>query len=97
MIRLEIADDFEQFVRIQVHRDELGAWSDAFPHSRGSIRLTLEELDEFFEKYIELVNRYKRPESQTPPEARTVLTRFFAFPAPPSEETSDGALGEEAG
>ncbi|MEU5881426.1 helix-turn-helix domain-containing protein [Spirillospora sp. NPDC047279] len=90
MARLEIADDFEQFLRFQVQRDTLGAWSDAFPHSRGSIRITLEELDDFFEEYIQLVKRYKRSDADTPPGARTVLTRFFAFPAP----TEEGSVSE---
>jgi hypothetical protein len=61
---------------------EADPWVDAFPYSRGSIRLTLPELRAFFEEYIALLNRYKRPEADTPPGARTVLTRFLAFPAP---------------
>ncbi|MCT9109977.1 helix-turn-helix domain-containing protein [Streptomyces mirabilis] len=61
---------------------EADPWVDAFPYSRGSIRLTLPELRAFFEEYIALLNRYKRPEVDTPPGARTVLTRFLAFPAP---------------
>ncbi|MGW7073720.1 ArsR/SmtB family transcription factor [Streptomyces sp. NPDC054871] len=61
---------------------ELGEWADAFPYSRGTIRLTLPELHEFFEEYIALLNRYKRPDAETPADARTVLTRLLAFPAP---------------
>ncbi|MFD6433624.1 ArsR/SmtB family transcription factor [Streptomyces venezuelae] len=57
-------------------------WADALPYSRGTIRLTLPELREFFEEYIALLNRYKRPDADTPDGARTVLTRFLAFPAP---------------
>ncbi|GGV61431.1 transcriptional regulator [Streptomyces longisporoflavus] len=64
-----------------------GEWADAFPYSRGTIRLTLPELREFFEEYIALLNRYKRPEAETPADARTVLTRLLAFPAP--EPTDD--------
>jgi DNA-binding transcriptional ArsR family regulator len=79
---LELADDFEQFRAFQERRDDLGEWADAYPSSRGSIRLTLDEFRDFFEEYIGLLNRYKRPDDATPPEARTVLTRFFAFPAP---------------
>ncbi|WP_308460894.1 hypothetical protein [Streptomyces finlayi] len=55
---------------------------DAFPYSRGSIRLTLPEPRAFLEEYIALMNRYKRPDAATPPGARTVLTRLLAFPAP---------------
>ncbi|MEU5688421.1 ArsR/SmtB family transcription factor [Streptomyces venezuelae] len=57
-------------------------WADALPYSRGTIRLTLPELREFFEEYIALLNRYKRSDADTPDGARTVLTRFLAFPAP---------------
>ncbi|MBT2511178.1 helix-turn-helix transcriptional regulator [Streptomyces sp. ISL-98] len=72
---------FEQVQRESADAD-LGEWADGFPYSRGSIRLTLPEFREFFEEYIALLNRYKRPDAETPPEARTVLTRLLAFPAP---------------
>lgn len=89
---LELADDLEQFRAFQERRDDLGEWADAYPSSRGSIRLTLDEFRDFFEAYIRLLNRYKRPDDATPPAARTVLTRFFAFPAPvtdPQETEQD--------
>jgi hypothetical protein len=74
------AADLELFEQLQ--RDAADEpWADAFPYSRGTIRLTLPELREFFEEYIALLNRYKRPEADTPADARTVLTRFLAFPA----------------
>ncbi|MEV0494865.1 ArsR/SmtB family transcription factor [Streptomyces atratus] len=68
----------------QLQRDsgERGEWADAFPYSRGSIRLTLPELRAFFEEYIALMNRCKRSDADTPPGARTVHTRLLAFPAP---------------
>lgn len=65
-------------------------WTDALPYSRGTIRLTLPELHEFFEEYIALLKRYQRPGTDTPPEARTVLTRLLAFPAAPHTDTTDG-------
>ncbi|WP_369216015.1 ArsR/SmtB family transcription factor [Streptomyces flavofungini] len=64
-------------------------WADAFPFSRGTIRLSLPELRDFFEEYIALLNRYKRPDSDTPADARTVLTRFLAFPAPRDHPRDD--------
>ncbi|MEU2739821.1 helix-turn-helix domain-containing protein [Streptomyces sp. NPDC007095] len=78
---------FEQMQRLRTQgvdgeAGETDPWVDAFPYSRGSIRLTLPELRAFFEEYIALLNRYKRPEADTPTGARTVLTRFLAFPAP---------------
>ncbi|WP_328493593.1 helix-turn-helix domain-containing protein [Streptomyces sp. NBC_00414] len=74
------AADLELFEQLQQHAVD-GPWADAFPYSRGTIRLTLPELRAFFEEYIALLNRYKRPEADTPADARTVLTRFLAFPA----------------
>ncbi|MER5429113.1 helix-turn-helix domain-containing protein [Streptomyces sp. NPDC002588] len=76
------AADLDLFERLQREAADGDPWADAFPYSRGSIRLTLPELREFFEEYIALLNRYKRPESETPPGARTVLTRLMAHPAP---------------
>ncbi|MEU7583050.1 helix-turn-helix domain-containing protein [Streptomyces sp. NPDC041068] len=87
---LSYAADLELFEQLQRQSGpELGEWADAFPFSRGTIRLTLPELREFFEEYIALLNRYKRPDVDTPADARTVLTRFLAFPAPASSRASD--------
>jgi DNA-binding transcriptional ArsR family regulator len=84
MNRLGFAADLEEFAKAFAAStaDESG-WSDAFPFSRGSIQVTLEELEQFFEEYIALLKRYQRPPDQLPDGARTVLTRFFAHPAPP--------------
>ncbi|MGV9878168.1 ArsR/SmtB family transcription factor [Streptomyces sp. NPDC003006] len=80
---LSYAADLDLFEQSQRETSaELGEWADAFPYSRGTIRLTLAELREFFEEYIALLNRYKRPDTDTPVGARTVLTRFLAFPTP---------------
>jgi DNA-binding transcriptional ArsR family regulator len=90
MNRLAYASDLRRFEQLQADSDELGEWMDAFPYSRSTIRLTLDELRELFEAYIALLNRYKRPDDATPQGARTVLTRFFAFPAP-DDPRSDAA------
>lgn len=81
------AADLELFEQLQLDADQGDPWADAFPYSRGTIRLTLPELREFFEEYIALLNRYKRPEADTPPDARTVLTRLLAFPTPAEHNT----------
>ncbi|MGH4034836.1 ArsR/SmtB family transcription factor [Actinomycetota bacterium Odt1-20B] len=79
------AADLELFARLQREADGgPEGWADAFPYSRGTIRLNLPELRAFFEEYIALLNRYRRPDAETPADARTVLTRFLAFPAPAS-------------
>lgn len=79
--RLAYAADLALFERLQRESDGLGEWMDAFPYSRSTIRLTLDELRSFFEDYIALLNRYQRPAAQTPAGARAVLTRLLAFPA----------------
>ncbi|TQJ56162.1 ArsR/SmtB family transcription factor [Streptomyces sp. SLBN-115] len=81
------AADPDLFERLQRDAEDDDPWGDAFPCSRGTIRLTLPELRDFFEEYIALLNRYKRPESATPPGARTLLTRFLAFPACPASSS----------
>jgi predicted ArsR family transcriptional regulator len=85
MNRRGFADDFEAFTRMQAESAESGDWGDAFPYSRGSIRVTIDELVAFFEEYIQLLKRYQRPPEDAPDDARLVLTRFFAYPAPSSE------------
>lgn len=88
------AGDLELFERLQRDAED-GPWADAFLYSRGSVRLTLPELRSFFEEYIALLNRYKRPESETPPGARTLLTRFLGFPAPePTGEPTPETVNE---
>ncbi|MFF2477967.1 helix-turn-helix domain-containing protein [Streptomyces sp. NPDC058066] len=79
---LSYAADLEVFEQLQRQGQDLGEWADAYPYSRGTMRLTLPELRTFFEEFIALLNRYKRPDSETPDGARTVLTRLLAFPAP---------------
>jgi DNA-binding transcriptional ArsR family regulator len=85
MNRIGFAADVEEFARAyEASADDEEGWSDAFPFSRGAIHVTLEELVQFFEDYIALLNRYQRPPEERRPDARTVLTRFFAHPAPPA-------------
>ncbi|MFE4755740.1 helix-turn-helix domain-containing protein [Streptomyces mirabilis] len=98
------AADLELFEQMQLRTrgadgevGEADPWVDAFPYSRGSIRLTLPELRAFFEEYIALLNRYKRPEADTPPGARTVLTRFLAFPAPDTAPENRSAPHDRPG
>ncbi|MFE6962785.1 ArsR family transcriptional regulator [Streptomyces sp. NPDC057696] len=93
---LSYAADLDLFERLQRQGQDLGEWADAFPYSRGAIRLTLPELRAFFEEFIALLNRYKRPDSETPDGARTVLTRLLAFPAPahPDHTRVDGTRAD---
>jgi DNA-binding transcriptional ArsR family regulator len=88
MRRLDLAADLDQLARFQLQRerDELGQWSDGLLVSRSPIRLTFDELREFFEDYIKLLYRYKRADEDTPAGARTVLTSLLAFPEPTDPE-----------
>jgi DNA-binding transcriptional ArsR family regulator len=96
MHRLDFAAELEQFARFQLEREELGPWADALLFSRGSIRVDLAELEEFFEEYISLLKRYQRPDEETPPHARTVLARLLAFPVPTSatDTTEESSVRE---
>ena len=77
------AEDLASFAAFERARPELGEWGDALPYSRGQIVVTFDELAQFFDDYLQLLNRYSRRE---PPEgARAVLTRFIAFPEVPTE------------
>ncbi|MGW0660162.1 helix-turn-helix domain-containing protein [Streptodolium elevatio] len=88
MNRLAFTSDIEAFMRFQ-HATEPGdPWADAAPYSRGTIHVTPDELAALFEEFIALINRYKRADAALPPGARTVQTRFLAFPAdPPGAES----------
>jgi predicted ArsR family transcriptional regulator len=82
-VRLELADDFEEFLRYQ-RGDEDAAWADASITSRGAVRLAPTEVQEFFDAYVALVNRY-RQRDEAPEEARTVALRLLMFPMPKPE------------
>jgi DNA-binding transcriptional ArsR family regulator len=86
--QLKLAADQELFDSFQAARADLGEWADALPYSRGSLRVTLPELHEFFDEYMALLQRYQRPAEETPAEARLVAARFFAFPVPDADTQS---------
>jgi len=83
--RLSFAADIEALMRWL--SEGSGEWADAVPYSKGTIQVTVEELQAFFEEYIALVNRYARPGEQLPAGARAVATRFLAYPIGEEETT----------
>ncbi|MGQ4488806.1 ArsR/SmtB family transcription factor [Streptomyces sp. SAS_281] len=88
------AADLALFERLQRERADAAPdeWADAFAYSRGTLSLTLPELRAFFEEYIALMNRYRRPGADTAPGARTVHTRLLAFPAPDPDRATPPAF-----
>ncbi|MFG2040422.1 ArsR/SmtB family transcription factor [Dactylosporangium sp. NPDC048998] len=81
MVRRDLAADLAEFSEAQGRQaDAEDPWTDAFPFSRGSVTLTIEELRDFFEAYIALLYKYRRPPEETPPGARTLQVRMYAFP-----------------
>jgi DNA-binding transcriptional ArsR family regulator len=80
-----LGQDEEALARFLAKRDDLGEWADALPYSRGSLRVTLPELADFFEQYLELLARFSRPDEEVPADARPILTYFVAFPDVPGE------------
>ncbi|GGP50783.1 transcriptional regulator [Saccharothrix coeruleofusca] len=94
--QFKLAADQELFAEFLRRRGELGEWADALPYSRGSIRLTLPELHQFFDEYMALLKRYQRPEEETPVDARRVAVRFFAFPLPDSDAAQPDAAQPDA-
>jgi DNA-binding transcriptional ArsR family regulator len=88
VMRGQFAADLARFAKAMA-QEETGPWAAAFPFSLSTVTVTAEELRQFFEDYIALLYRYKRPPDQTPPGARTVQARFFAYPEPDEPDRSE--------
>jgi DNA-binding transcriptional ArsR family regulator len=80
LVRLNVADDLDAFVRFQRERHAMGEWGDALLFSRGALRLTVDELRQFWDDYMALYRRYARDTEPPEDDARRVLVRFVAFP-----------------
>lgn len=83
---LSLVEGQESLQRFLRHRDELGPWADALPFSQGAVRVTLDQLKDFFEEYVQLVIKYANRAEETgdQDEARSVRTYFVAFPDVPA-------------
>jgi DNA-binding transcriptional ArsR family regulator len=91
VLRLWFATDLETFDTYLREGPDTGEWAGVMPYSRGAIQVTSAGLAAFFEDYIELIKRYQASGDDVPPGARTVLTRFLAFPAPTDRNTASDA------
>jgi hypothetical protein len=91
IVRLDLATDVQEFARAQLRLDGAAdeAWIDQLPYSRGLIRVTADELKEFFEEYISLIRRYQQAAERMAPDARPVVTSFLAYPAAPEPAAPD--------
>ena len=87
-VRLELADDIEDFLRYQQDAED-PRWEDAVLTSRGVVRLAAHELREFFDEYIALLNRYKQRPGTSSPDARMVAARLLMFPLPRPDGRAD--------
>jgi predicted ArsR family transcriptional regulator len=88
VVRQELMADVEEFTSaVRAHDNAVsGAWAAQLPYSRGRVYVTADQLQEFFEEYIKLLNRYQAA-GQGLPDARPVVTSFMAYPAPhPGQE-----------
>ena len=88
VVRQDLAADVEEFISAQHAQDDAAgeAWVDQLPYSRGLIHVTADELQEFFEEYVKLLNRYTGA-GRAKPGARSVVTSLMAYPAPQSPAT----------
>ena len=93
MVRLDLVTDLEEFASAQLRQDAAAgdAWVDQLPYSRVLIRVTADQLREFFEEYVALLYRYQPAEGQAAPDARPVVTSFLAYPAPAPPVTDTAA------
>jgi DNA-binding transcriptional ArsR family regulator len=87
VIRQDLTADVDGFISAQHAQDTAAdeAWLAQLPYSRGLLHVTADELQEFFEEYIKLLNRYTG-KGRTVPGARSVVTSFLAYPAPAADQ-----------
>ncbi|MEV4570503.1 helix-turn-helix domain-containing protein [Nonomuraea sp. NPDC049419] len=74
----KVEQELELARRFFTDHRRYGEWAKS---SRGLTHLTKEELDEFFEAYMELLTRFRRTAEDAPPGARPVFLRLFTMPA----------------
>lgn len=82
MSRNNLAELVELYEAFERQAPDLGEWADGFLFSRATIRVDLPHLREFFEEYIQLVQRYGIAAEDVGDERKPVLLRLFGFPEP---------------
>lgn len=79
MAQHNLAELVELYDTYEREASSLGAWADAFLFSRATIRVDLTLMREFFEDYIQLVQRYGTTDDNGD-DRKSVLLRLFGFP-----------------
>ncbi|HEX3812614.1 MAG TPA: helix-turn-helix domain-containing protein [Mycobacteriales bacterium] len=59
-----------------------GEFAAASLQSFGGVRLTVDELTQFGEEYLALLNRWQRGDAEAPADSRPITVLFSAFPTP---------------
>ncbi|MGI8415826.1 MAG: ArsR/SmtB family transcription factor [Nakamurella sp.] len=59
-----------------------GEFAAASLQSFAAVRLTVDELGQFGEEYLELLTRWQRSDAESPPESRPITVLFSALPTP---------------
>jgi len=80
MTRHNLAELVELYENYEREAPGLGPWADAFLFSRATIRVDLTRMREFFEEYIQLVQRYGVTDDDADGDRKVVLMRLFGFP-----------------
>lgn len=87
VLRLNWAEDLEQFERFRAQRESMGKWGrGTWVSMRAGLRLTREEAGDFLLGWRELIGRYQREAEDVPADARTIVVRFLAYPEPLSPQ-----------
>ncbi|MEC3916319.1 ArsR/SmtB family transcription factor [Nocardia sp. CDC160] len=81
LARQHVAELVELYESFERHAGELGDRADTFAFSRATIRVDAARFKEFFEDYIQLVQRYGATEEADGGDRHAVLLRLFSFPA----------------
>lgn len=76
----QFADDMELAGRYLERRGEFGVWAQG---SRSMQHMTVEELQQFHDGYLELLRRFGHNVEDAPPDARPIVLRWFALPFEP--------------
>jgi DNA-binding transcriptional ArsR family regulator len=92
-----LAEDLEGFERFRAARGAMGEWGrGTWAVVRTRLTLTREEAGQLIADQQELISRYQRERPDVPPDARTMVLGFLAYPEPPPPDAAGQTAGEQA-